>query len=50
VNSNLFNQPPDQFKTVWVGSNAYPDNWKDILSYFGIEYDEEDEEGKRPFI
>lgn len=30
--------------TVWVGSNAYPDNWEDFLSFFGIGYDDEDSE------
>ncbi len=31
--------------TVWVGSNAYPGNWDDLLSIFGIDYeDDEDDE------
>ncbi|OIJ09335.1 hypothetical protein BKP35_16830 [Anaerobacillus arseniciselenatis] len=30
--------------TVWEGSNAYPPNWDDLLVFFGIEPDDEDEE------
>lgn len=28
---------------VWTGSNAFPYNWDDLLSYFGIEYISNDE-------
>jgi ADP-ribosylglycohydrolase len=27
--------------TVWIGSNAYPHNWDDLLSFFGIDYNYE---------
>lgn len=30
--------------TVWVGSNAYPSNWDYLISFFGIEYEEDEEE------
>lgn len=30
--------------TVWVGSNAYPRNWEELLSFFEIEYEEDKEE------
>jgi hypothetical protein len=29
---------------VWEGSNAYPNNWVDFLTYFEIEYEDEDED------
>ena len=29
--------------TVWEGSNAYPYNWDDLLSFFGIDYDDDEE-------
>lgn len=29
--------------TVWVGSNAYPGNWDDLLSIFGIDYEDDED-------
>lgn len=30
--------------TGWVGSNAYPSNWDNLLAMFGIDYEDEDYE------
>ena len=37
----LFVKNKDQRGTVWEGSNAYPFNWDELLSFFGIDYDDE---------
>lgn len=32
----------DQRATVWEGSNAYPANWNELLSFWGIDYEDEE--------
>jgi ADP-ribosyl-[dinitrogen reductase] hydrolase len=29
---------------VWAGCNAFPDNWDDLLSFFGIDYEDDEED------
>ncbi len=35
-----------QHGIVWEGSNAYPNNWDDLLSFFGIAYEDHDDKGE----
>ncbi|MDD4495266.1 MAG: ADP-ribosylglycohydrolase family protein [Eubacteriales bacterium] len=37
----------DGYTLSCSGSNAYPENWKVLLDFFGIDYDDEDDEVKR---
>lgn len=37
----------DGYTLSCSGSNAYPENWKALLEFFGIDYDDGDDEDKR---